>query len=386
MAICKPCCMVEAENVEIPDNENAFEQPWSYKSSSGVAARPADADASTFTIELTKTPESIIGLDIDWGDRKTLKIYRVREDSLVAEWNLKHPDKVVQGGDFVIKVNDASGSSADIMEEIKRSTKLLVTIMRHSSWSEKRLRPGCRCIDCGFVLSETATSWPTCKPLTRELLKTPQTSSGPGARNKQAFALNGGMGTHIDSPSHFVPNGRTVDMLGPEELAGIPVAVVDISKAIGDNADYACTAQDVLDNESAYGRIPNGALVCIRTGWAESRYKDTAAYYNVLDPNDQDSYTGLPRMHFPGLAVDAANLLVEYRKALGVGIDTLSPDPGASGGFDVHNLILGADKYILENLRLTEEVPPRGAIGFVSPLNVAGAPEAPCRLWVMVDD
>ena len=44
----------------------------------------------------------------------------------------------------------------------------------------------CRCVDCGFVLSESSVHWPTCKPLARNVIKTPETSEAPGARNKQA--------------------------------------------------------------------------------------------------------------------------------------------------------------------------------------------------------
>ena len=65
----------------------------------------------------------------------------------------------------------------------------------------------CRCVDCGFVLSESSVHWPTCKPLARDVIKTPETSEAPGARNKQAFTLNGGSGTHLDAPAHSSPAG-----------------------------------------------------------------------------------------------------------------------------------------------------------------------------------
>ena len=86
---------------------------------------------------------------------------------------------------------------------------------------------GCRCLDLGFTLSETCVSWPTCQPLSRQLLKSPQSSAPPGARSKQAFSLNGGTGTHLDAPSHFIPNGRTVEQLRPDELINVPLAVID---------------------------------------------------------------------------------------------------------------------------------------------------------------
>jgi len=245
---------------------------------------------------------------------------------------------------------------------------------------------GGRCVDCGFALSETSTSWPTCQPLQRELIKTPSASQGPGARGKQAFTLNGGSGTHIDSPAHFIPDGRTVDEISPNELAGIPLVVIDATEQCATNADYMCDVEDLRRDEKRFGPIIDGALVCIRTGWAAARYSHKERYYNMLDPDDIDAYIGVPRMHFPGLAPEAARFLLEERRAVGVGIDTLSPDGGggASAGFPTHHAILGRDRYILENMHLTMELPQRGAIAFVSPLNVVGAPESPARIWAIL--
>ena len=270
----------------------------------------------------------------------------------------------------------------------------------------------CRCVcDLGFVLSEGSISWPTCKALSRNVHKAADTSQPPGARNKQSFTLNGGSGTHLDAPSHFIVGGRTVDELLPSELAGVPLAVVDVcpprraakrardddasSAGAGSNgggttdalADMMVGVDAILTDEARYGRIPDGALVVIRTGWAAERYhRGASAYYNVSDPNDIDGYLNLPRMHFPGVAPDAARLLVRERRAVGIGIDTLSPDGGGGGGagFPTHHAILGADRYVLENLHLAEGLPARGATAFVAPLNVQGAPEAPARVWAVV--
>ena len=127
-----------------------------------------------------------------------------------------------------------------------------------------------------------------------------------------------------------------------------------------------------------------GSLVCLRTGWAASRYHSPSLYLNQTAQDDIDKALGIPRMHFPGFAPDAARLLVHDRGAVGIGVDTLSPDPGATSGFQVHHAILGADRFILENLNLVDGLPARGARAFVSPLNVAGAPEAPARVWAML--
>ena len=132
--------------------------------------------------------------------------------------------------------------------------------------------PRCRCLDCGYALSETAVSWPSCKPLQRQLHKTPQTSQPPGARSKQSVSLNLGSGTHLDAPSHFVEGGRTVDQLMPQELAAVPLALVDVSEHAGNDADYACDAAAVAADEAKHGPIPPRSFVCIRTGWAERHY------------------------------------------------------------------------------------------------------------------
>ena len=112
------------------------------------------------------------------------------------------------------------------------------------------------------------------------------------------------------------------------------------------------------DDERAHGAIPAGSLVCIRTGWAEARYGNRSDYYNAVDPSDVDDYTGLPRMHFPGVSLDAARYVVDGG-ARGLAIDTLNPDGGFSDGSPVHHEVLGRDRYIVENVRLGPELPAR---------------------------
>ena len=238
----------------------------------------------------------------------------------------------------------------------------------------------CRCVDCGFVLSESSVHWPTCKPLARDVIKTPETSEAPGARNKQAFTLNGGSGTHLDAPAHFIPGGRTIELITPQELVNVPLAIVDVSDKVARDADYRCSRADVENDERAHGAIPAGSLVCIRTGWAATRYGNRSDYYNAVDPSDVDDYTGLPRMHFPGVALDAARYVVDGG-ARGLAIDTLNPEGGFSDGSPVHHEVLGRDRYIVENVRLGPELPARGWLATVAPLCVAGAPEAPARFF-----
>lgn len=262
-------------------------------------------------------------------------------------------------------------------------------------------------VDCSWTLSEHSAHWPTVCPLRRTVLLEPSSTRPPRARSKQAFELNGGDGTHIDAPSHFVPGGATVDQLDPESLV-CPLVIIDVSEACANNADYAVPTSALLDDEARHGAIPARAFVCIRTGWG-ARYASPERYANITDAADISQAYGLPRMHFPGLSSAAATWLLSERHVCGVGIDTLSPDPGAAEeGFAVHHAVLGAGKYIVENLNLESveplearaadgerhlgarsaaggaRIPVRGATAVIAPAKLAGAPEAPCRVLALV--
>ncbi|CAE7745146.1 PPIP5K1, partial [Symbiodinium pilosum] len=127
------------------------------------------------------------------------------------------------------------------------------------------------------------------------------------------------------------------------------------------------------------------SLVCIRTGWS-ARHREAERLLKDGSPGPWTPYHGkgaeedvhpdykLPRMHFPGVSAEVAEWLVQCRDMAGLGIDTLSPDAGASEGFKTHHAVLGADRYIVENLNL-EGLPARGATVTVAPTALRGAPE-----------
>lgn len=232
-------------------------------------------------------------------------------------------------------------------------------------------------VDCTHELAEGyGCSWPGLPELKRTIVKSVDTTRPPGARNKQAFELNGGLGTHIDAAAHFIPAGRTVDQLTLSELAS-PAVLIDVENACAKDADYRMTVGDLMKWEAKHGQIPDGAVVLMRTGWAEF-YDIPEKYRNITDPSAEHCYYAGGIMHFPGFSAEAAEWLVSERSVAGIGIDTLSPDAGFTSGFPVHHTILGADKFILENLDL-QKVPEAGAWLLCLPLKLRGAPEAPIR-------
>ena len=80
--------------------------------------------------------------------------------------------------------------------------------------------------------------------------------------------------------------------------------------------------------------------------------------------------------------VSTAKLLLK-RNIAGLGIDTFSADTGADG-FPVHLAVLGADKYLVENVANAKKLPPTGAKSFVLPMNIKDGTEASIRLIALL--
>ncbi len=152
-----------------------------------------------------------------------------------------------------------------------------------------------------------------------------------------------------------------------------PAVVIDVRAESGKDADYQLGAARVEEWEKRHGRIPEGAIVLLRTGWS-SRWPDAQKYRN------QDAKG---KMHFPGFSAEAAKLLIE-RKVSGLGCDTLSIDHGASSDYAVHRLALGAGLYQLENLADMSELPETGAFLIVAPIKLEGGSGGPVRVFALL--
>jgi len=152
-----------------------------------------------------------------------------------------------------------------------------------------------------------------------------------------------------------------------------PAVVLDVRAESAKDPDYQLAPARVEEWEKRHGRIPEGAIVLLRTGWA-SRWPDARKYRN------QDAQG---KMHFPGFSLEAGKLLVE-RKVSGLGCDTMSVDYGASGDFAVHHLALGAGLYHLENLVDLGALPETGAFLVVAPIKLEGGSGGPVRVFALL--
>jgi kynurenine formamidase len=178
-------------------------------------------------------------------------------------------------------------------------------------------------------------------------------------------------GTHLDAPIHFAEGQPGVDQIALERLIG-PAVIIDVAKQAAADPDYRLSLEDVRAWERRHGAIPAGSLVLLRTGWS-ARWPDKKRYLGDDRPGEVSG------LHFPSYGKEAAQFLVESRKAAALGVDTASIDYGPSKDFIVHRVANGAGVPGLENLAHLDALPERGAWVVALPMKIAGGSGAPLR-------
>jgi kynurenine formamidase len=181
-------------------------------------------------------------------------------------------------------------------------------------------------------------------------------------------------GTHLDAPSHLgAPGSLTVEQIPPRSLVG-PVAVVDVRERVAADDDYELGVADLLAWEARHGTIAPASVVVMFSGW-QDRWPDALAYKNMRQ--------GVH--HFPGFSADSARWLLANRDIRGLGIDTLSADPGRSAELPVHRIVLGAGKWLVENLANLHAIPTVGGLMVVAPTKHRGGSGGPARVFTFFD-
>jgi kynurenine formamidase len=226
-----------------------------------------------------------------------------------------------------------------------------------------------RVLDLSYAISDKLVPWPGDAKYFEAKVNATIEKNGYFTRS---FWMLEHYGTHLDAPAHFPPGKITVDQIPVKQLFG-PAVVIDVRAESGKDADYRLTPARVEEWEKSHVRIPEGAIVILRTGWS-SRWPDVQKYRNT-------DAKGV--MHFPGFSVEAARLMIE-RKVSGLGCDTLSIDYGASPDFAVHHVTLGAGLYHLENLSDLSGLPETGAFLVVAPIKLEGGSGGPARVFALL--
>lgn len=183
------------------------------------------------------------------------------------------------------------------------------------------------------------------------------------------LTLGSHTGTHIDAPFHFLAVGSKIDEIPADRFVGNGVLV---------NVTHKADRQPIgiHDVESYASQIKEGDFVVFNTG--RDKFFGTEKYY----------------LH-PFLSVECARFLLKLGVSL-VGIDALNVDPTyqdavdiarppadlpveSEYGYPVHDMLLGNDILIVENLcNLSKIKPVRGVYSFL-PLKLKASDGSPIR-------
>lgn len=229
-------------------------------------------------------------------------------------------------------------------------------------------------IDLTYPFDEKTIYWPTSESFHWKPVQYGKTPAGYFYSSAN-YSANEHGGTHIDAPIHFHEGGATVDQIPVSRLMA-PAVVVDVAAACARNPDYRVLTADLTGWEKLHGPIPQGSIVLVRTGWGKF-WPDKKRYLGTDKTGD------VAGLHFPGLSREAAEFLLR-RKPSGTGIDTASIDYGQSKDFIVHQVLMAAGLYNLENVANLERVPEVGARIIALPMKIKGGTGAPVRIIAMV--
>src|SRR5690606_28603170 len=143
--------------------------------------------------------------------------------------------------------------------------------------------------------------------------------------------------------------------------------------------DYLVGVDDLTAWEAEHGRIPDGAILLLHTGWG-TRWGDRTAYLGT----ERTGPEAVAELHFPGLAPEAASWLVENRRIAALGIDTPSIDYGQSADFRTHVVLYTNGIPGFENVASLDRLPATGAYVVALPMKIGGGSGGPLRIVAFV--
>ena len=200
--------------------------------------------------------------------------------------------------------------------------------------------------DIRVLLGVEDIDYPGTPPYSRELicsLKNGDTS------NLSRLVMSTHSGTHLDAPSHFIPNGKSIDEY-PATAFILPAQVVPIE----DKEVIRPSELEKLDTGA-------GDALLFKT---ENSISGRSISREFLES-------------FVCLSPEAADFCVRRKLGL-VGIDYNTIEPYRARPFPVHEKLLYSGILILESINL-REVPPGRYTLFCLPLKMKDAEASPVR-------
>lgn len=190
--------------------------------------------------------------------------------------------------------------------------------------------------------------------------------------NMKEFRFIEHIGTHMDAPLHFSSDGQSVAEIPVRNLV-VPLCILDFRAQADNNPDAQVAPEDIKAWTAKHGPIPDNACVAMNSGW--ERYLNESKFRN---PDDKGV------LHFPGFHPDAAQMLMEETTAIGIAVDTLSIDHGASPDFATHYLWLPTNRWGLECVAGLSNLPAQGATLVVGAPKNRGGTGGPSRVLALV--
>jgi kynurenine formamidase len=243
------------------------------------------------------------------------------------------------------------------------------------SFSAELLNEKGRWIDLTHEFSFETIYWPTANGFEHTVDFKGITDKGYFYASFEYKASEHG-GTHLDAPIHFAKDRMTTEKIPLRKLIG-PGVVVDVADKA--HSDYLVTVVDLTEWEKTHGRIPNGSILLLNTGW-HRRWPDRLKYLGT----DEQGPEAVPKLHFPGLDPAAARWLVAKRRIAAVGLDTASIDYGQSTLFESHRELFKSNIPAFENVANLSVLPPTGSLVVALPMKIKGGSGGPLRIvaWV----
>ena len=171
---------------------------------------------------------------------------------------------------------------------------------------------GGRWIDLSYAYSEETLYWPTEDGFQLEELAYGETESGYFYSSYKISTAEHG-GTHLDAPIPFSRGGMSAEQIPLDRLIA-PAVVADVAARA--TPDYLIDVGDLEEWERTHGRIPDGAILLLRTGWGE-RWPDRLGYLGT----ERTGPEAVAELHFPGVHPEAARWIPDQRTVAAVGID-----------------------------------------------------------------
>jgi arylformamidase len=169
--------------------------------------------------------------------------------------------------------------------------------------------------------------------------------------NLTRMSLSVHTGTHMDAPRHFIADGRTMESMPLDAVVG-PCRVIEIKHRT-----------QITVEELRPHRPRRGERLLFKTRNSKQSWKLAE--------------TGIFDRKFVHIPADTAQYLVE-RGVRTVGVDYLSVGGWETDGVECHQILLGAEVWIIEGLDLSKIKP--GAYDLIClPLKILGADGAPAR-------